>query len=62
MVPKLGILQLKTSFPRPPGDVGHVESWNGIPVVIRVVEEADGDSVVGGTWGEDLVLAFARSV
>ncbi|OCF32494.1 hypothetical protein I316_05922 [Kwoniella heveanensis BCC8398] len=59
-IPKLGVLQLKTSFPRPPGDVGNVASWGDIPVVIRVVEEATGDLVVGNTWGQDLVDAFVR--
>ncbi|OWZ51998.1 hypothetical protein C356_02072 [Cryptococcus neoformans c45] len=58
--PKLGILQLKTTFPRPPGDVGHPASWGDIPVVIRVVEEAVETLVVGGGWGEDLVDAFVR--
>lgn len=58
--PKLGVLQLKTTFPRPPGDVGNVRSWDPIPVVIRVVEEADRDLVVGGGWGEELVDAFVR--
>lgn len=58
--PKLGVLQLKTTFPRPPGDVGNPSSWPGIPVVIRVVEEADSDLVVGGGWGEELVNAFVR--
>ncbi|WWD15587.1 hypothetical protein CI109_100009 [Kwoniella shandongensis] len=58
--PNLGVLQLKTTFPRPPGDVGHPASWGDIPVVIRIVEEAVGDLVVGGGWGEDLVDAFVR--
>ena len=59
-VPKLGVLQLKTTFPRPPGDVGNAASWGDIPVVIRVVEEADSKTVVGGTWGTELVDAFVR--
>lgn len=59
-VPKLGVLQLKTTFPRPPGDVGNAASWGDIPVVIRVVEEADSETVVGGTWGTELVDAFVR--
>ena len=58
-VPKLGVLQLKTNFPRPPGDVANALTWD-MPVVIRVVEEATGDKVVGGTWGQDLVDAFVR--
>lgn len=58
--PKLGVLQLKTTFPRPPGDVGNPQSWGEIPVAIRVVEEADSDLVVGGGWGEELVDAFVR--
>lgn len=58
--PKLGVLQLKTTFPRPPGDVGHPASWGNIPVVIRVVEEANKQNVVGGTWGPELVDAFVR--
>ncbi|ORY24760.1 hypothetical protein BCR39DRAFT_545807 [Naematelia encephala] len=59
-VPKLGVLQLKTTFPRPPGDVGNPESWGDIPVVIRIVEEAVGSIVVGGGWGIELVDAFVR--
>lgn len=59
-IPKLGVLQLKTTFPRPPGDVGHPASWGDIPVVIRVVEEATKHNVVGGTWGTELVDAFVR--
>jgi hypothetical protein len=58
--PKLGILQLKTTFPRPPGDVSHPASWGSIPVVVRVVEEASSALVVGGGWGEELVDAFVR--
>jgi hypothetical protein len=58
--PKLGVLQLKTTFPRPIGDVGNPASWPNIPVLIRVVQEADSASVVGGTWGEELVEAFVR--
>lgn len=59
-IPKLGVLQLKTTFPRPPGDVGNPQSWGDVPVVIRVVEEADSNLVVGGGWGEELVNAFVR--
>lgn len=59
-IPKLGVLQLKTTFPRPPGDVGHPKSWGNIPVVIRVVEEATSALVVGGGWGTELVDAFVR--
>ncbi|WWD02654.1 hypothetical protein V865_000694 [Kwoniella europaea PYCC6329] len=58
--PKLGVLQLKTNFPRPAGDVGNAASWGDIPVVIRVVEEATGDLVVGNKWGQELVDAFVR--
>ncbi|WRT66077.1 uncharacterized protein IL334_003030 [Kwoniella shivajii] len=58
--PKLGILQLNTTFPRPVGDVGHVGTWGDTPVVIKVVEEAEITSVVDGSWGEDLVEAFVR--
>ena len=58
--PKLGVLQLKTAFARPPGDVGHPLSWGDIPVVIRVVEEADTGTVVNGSWGQELIEAFVR--
>ena len=58
--PKLGVLQLNTAFPRPPGDVGNTTSWGDIPVVIRVVAEADTESVVGGSWDETIVSAFVR--
>ena len=56
--PKLGVLQLKTTFPRPPGDVGNAESWGDIPVCIRIVEKADVSLVVDGGWGQELVDAF----
>lgn len=59
-VPKLGVLQLKTTFPRPPGDVGHPASWGEIPVVIRVVDEANVREIVGGTWNHSVVDAFVR--
>ncbi|EIW65832.1 hypothetical protein M231_04889 [Tremella mesenterica] len=58
-VPKLGVLQLKTTFPRPPGDVGNALSWP-MPVIIRIVEEATGDIVRGGTWGPAMVDGFVR--
>lgn len=58
-VPKLGVLQLNTSFPRPPGDVGNPASWP-MPTVIRVVEEAKTATVLSGMWGSELVDAFVR--
>ena len=58
--PKLGILQLNTTFPRPPGDVGNPVSWPDIPVAIGIVEEATSDVVVDGTWNESLVDAFVK--
>lgn len=35
----LGVLMLQTRFPRPPGDVGHPQSWR-MPVRYRVVQGA----------------------
>lgn len=58
MTPKLGVLQLVTTFPRPIGDVGNAGTWGDIPVVIRQVVGADSKTVVGGTWGETLAQAF----
>lgn len=43
--PFLGILQVNTSFHRPPGDVGNLATWS-IPVKIKVVTEASSDEVV----------------
>ncbi|CCH45858.1 hypothetical protein BN7_5445 [Wickerhamomyces ciferrii] len=43
--PFLGILQVNTTFHRPPGDVGNLSTWN-IPIKIKIVEEASGDAVV----------------
>ena len=45
MQPVLGIVMLDTRFPRPPGDVGHPETW-GVPVNFNVVR---------GVWPERVV-------
>ncbi|KAL7421328.1 hypothetical protein Q5752_004213 [Cryptotrichosporon argae] len=58
---KLGVLQLNTAFSRPPGDVSNPATWGDVPVVVRVVEEATSELVVGGGWGKQLVDAFARA-
>ncbi|KAL1410492.1 hypothetical protein Q8F55_004505 [Vanrija albida] len=58
-IPKLGVLQLNSTFPRPPGDVGNPASWP-MPTVIRVVEEAKTETVLTGIWGSELVDAFVR--
>lgn len=43
--PALGIIMLDTSFPRPPGDVGHAASWR-CPVRLRRVTGATADVVI----------------
>src|SRR3546814_1495618 len=43
--PILGVLMLKTAFPRLPGDVGHPDTWS-VPTRYRVVETATVASVV----------------
>ncbi|RSH77658.1 uncharacterized protein EHS24_003219 [Apiotrichum porosum] len=57
--PKLGVLQLQTTFPRPPGDVSNPASWP-FPITVGVVKEATATNVVGGTWGPELIDAFVR--
>lgn len=58
MQPKLGILQLQTTFPRPIGDVGNNETWGDIPVVIKAISGADMETIVGGSWSASLANAF----
>jgi hypothetical protein len=41
----LGVLMLDTGFPRPPGDVGHVDSWR-MPVRFQIVPGATPQRVV----------------
>ncbi|MFP6744089.1 MAG: aspartate/glutamate racemase family protein, partial [Alphaproteobacteria bacterium] len=53
--PSLGILMLKTRFPRPPGDVGNPDTWP-FPVVRQVVEAATVDRVVNADPPVDLLL------
>jgi len=43
--PVLGVVMLDTRFPRPPGDVGHPETW-GVPVNYNMVR---------GIWPETVV-------
>ena len=47
--PTLGILMLKTGFPRPPGDVGNPATWAALglhKVLYKVIEPADVAAVV----------------
>src|SRR3546814_19525073 len=56
--PILGVLMLKTAFPRLPGDVGHPDTWS-VPTRYRVVETATDASVVKrGPLPLNLLLAF----
>jgi hypothetical protein len=56
--PTLGVLMLKTGFPRPPGDVGNPTTWS-VPTRFRVVEAADVASVVkSGPLPLNLLMAF----
>lgn len=59
--PTLGVLMLKTGFPRPPGDAGNPETWS-VPSLYKVVESADVAAVVrSGPLPEGLVEAFAAA-
>lgn len=53
--PSLGILMLKTKFPRVPGDVGNPDTWP-FPVLRHVVEAATVDRVVNSDPPIDLLL------
>lgn len=56
--PTLGILMLKTAFPRLPGDVGNPQTWS-VKTRYRTVAAADVDSVVkSGPLPLNLVMAF----
>ena len=56
--PILGILMLRTAFPRPRGDVGNPATWS-VPTRYREVEAADVASVVqSGPLPDSLVAAF----
>ena len=46
-MPTLGLLMLQTRFPRPPGDVGHAQTFD-FPVRRRVVQGATPEHVVRG--------------
>ncbi|MEJ5031149.1 aspartate/glutamate racemase family protein [Comamonas sp. MYb69] len=47
-VPFLGILMLDTQFPRPPGDIGNLQTWAalGIPVQLHKVQGASPAKIV----------------
>nr|WP_312989625.1 aspartate/glutamate racemase family protein [Comamonas koreensis] len=47
-VPFLGILMLDTQFPRPPGDIGNLQTWAalGIPVQMHKVQGASPAKIV----------------
>jgi Asp/Glu/hydantoin racemase len=56
--PILGVLMLKTGFPRPPGDVGNPQTWS-CTTRYKVVEPANVDSVVNsGPLPIPLLKAF----
>ncbi|MEQ8354863.1 MAG: aspartate/glutamate racemase family protein [Kiloniellaceae bacterium] len=58
VVPTLGILMLKTAFPRPPGDVGNPATWR-CATLYKVVEPASVAAVVtGAALPQALVEAF----
>lgn len=60
--PTLGVLMLKTAFPRPPGDVGNPATWEVLGLrrpLYKVVEPAAVAAVVrDGPLSESLVNAF----
>jgi len=43
----VGIIMLDTAFPRPPGDIGHPDSFS-VPVLYRRVENASAEQAVRG--------------
>jgi hypothetical protein len=53
--PSLGILMLKTRFPRPPGDVGNPDTWP-FPILRHVVDAATVERVVNADPPIDLLL------
>ncbi len=53
--PVVGILMLKTAFPRPPGDIGNPDTWP-FPVRYEVVEPATVARVVNPEPPMDLLL------
>ncbi|WP_420349728.1 aspartate/glutamate racemase family protein [Pelagibius sp.] len=59
--PVLGVLMLKTGFPRPPGDVGNPATWPG-PMLYKVVETAPVAAVVTErALPSELIDAFAAA-
>lgn len=56
----LGILQLETNFPRPPGDVGNATTWP-FPVQYRIVKGAVGARVMGRKPDPDLLKPFIEA-
>ncbi len=48
--PELGVVMLDTRFPRPPGDVGHPDSW-AVHVNFRIVKGVWPDKVVQSARG-----------
>lgn len=59
----VGILMLDTRFPRPPGDVGHVETWQamGLRPLFRVVPGAVPDEIVHTQPHPDWLNAFIQA-
>jgi Asp/Glu/hydantoin racemase len=59
----IGILMLKTRFPRIPGDMGNATTW-GFPVLYKIVELATPDKVVrkGGKWLLDPFIKAAQEL
>lgn len=61
--PTLGLLMLQTRFPRPPGDIGHPQTF-GFAVRRRVVPAATPQQVVGGLGqpaGQALLQPFVQA-
>lgn len=54
----IGILMLKTRFPRIPGDMGNATTW-GFPVLYKIIDPATPDKVVR-KGGKDLRDAFIK--
>lgn len=44
---RVGVIMLDTSFPRPPGDIGHPDSFS-VPVMYRTVESSSAEQAVRG--------------
>lgn len=60
-LPKVGVIMLRTAFPRPPGDIGNAETFGG-RALYEVVEAATVARVMGGDPQDpELAAAFVAA-